>query len=164
MEQLEILKNEKVSATKCVFTGHRELGDDFSPSKLKKIIKQLIENGVYIFYNGMAMGFDLCAAEQVLALRKKHPEVKLIACVPYYGQEAYFSAADKRRYVKVLRKADETILLSENYYRGCLHQRDRYMVDNADVMIAYCNKTEGGAAYTLSYFRKTKKHHPVYLI
>ena len=163
MEQLGILDN-KIQPSKCVFTGHRELGEDFSPTLLKKTIKDLIERGVEIFYNGMAIGFDLLAAEQVLSLRKKFPNVKLIACVPYYGQENYFSAADKRRYVKTLKKADEVVLLSETYYRGCLHQRDRYMVDNADVIIAYCKKKEGGAAYTLSYFKKQKPNCEIHLI
>jgi uncharacterized phage-like protein YoqJ len=165
MEQLTFIdEKEKNRPTKCVFTGHRELGEDFSPAKLKKTIKALIESGVEVFYNGMAMGFDLLAAEQVLALRKKYPKVKLVACIPYYGQEAYFNVSDKRRYIKVLKKADEQILLSENYYRGCLHQRDRFMVDQADVMVAYCVKDKGGAAYTLSYFRKSKPNCDVYLI
>lgn len=163
MEQLGILEN-KIQPSKCVFTGHRELDKEFSPALLKNTIKGLIERGVDVFYNGMAIGFDLLAAEQVLALRKKFPNVKLIACVPYYGQETYFSAADKRRYVKILKKADEIVLLSEKYYRGCLHQRDRYMVDNADVMVAYCKKTEGGAAYTLSYFKKQKSNCEIHLI
>ena len=165
MEQLNFInEKEKMKPTKCVFTGHRELGEDFSPTKLKKTIKALMEDGVEVFYNGMAMGFDLLAAEQVLALKKKFPNVKLVACIPYYGQENNFSVHDKRRYVKVLKKADEQVLLSEEYYRGCLHQRDRYMVDLADVMVAYCVKDKGGAAYTLAYFRKTKPNCDIFLI
>ena len=138
----------------CVFTGHRDLGEDFSKSYLKKTIEALIKEGVENFYNGMAIGFDLIAAECVLSLRKKHPQVKLIACVPCYGQEKYFSETDKRRYVKILKKADETVTLADHYYQGCMQNRDKYMVDKADVMIAYCKKTTGGAAYTVKLFKK----------
>lgn len=165
MKQLQLFeKNQNERIKNCVFTGHRVLGRDFSRTRLKQLIKSLIERGVENFYNGVAMGFDLLAAEQVLSLKKQYPYIKLIACIPYYGQEKYFSQRDVKRYVSVLQKADEQILLSTEYYTGCLHNRDRYMVDNADVMIAYCNKNEGGAAYTLSYFRKKYPDGEVYLV
>lgn len=160
MEQLEFLlktgEDAPLHKKSCAFTGHRQLGEDFSARKLKKEIKKLMEEGVDIFYNGMAMGFDLLAAEQVLALKKKFPSVKLIACVPCYGQEKYFSDEDKKRYAKILKIADETVTLSDHYYNGCMQKRDRYMADRADVMIAYCKKEEGGAAYTVKYFSKKK--------
>ena len=156
---------EEFSANKnCVFTGHRDLGADFSKHTLKKTIERLIKEGVENFYNGMAIGFDLIAAECVLALRKKHPQVKLIACVPCYGQEKYFSEADKKRYVKILKKADKTVVLSDHYYQGCMQNRDKYMVDRADVMIAYCKKTTGGAAYTVKLFQKAYPEGVIHFI
>lgn len=155
MEQLSIQQNIiEQAATSCVFTGHRDLEKDFSPRKLKKEIKNAVEKGVFTFYNGMAMGFDLIAAETVLSLKKKNPQIKLIACIPCYGQEKHFSEQDKARYAAILKKADEQVLLSEYYYRGCMHVRDKYMVDRADMMICYCKKETGGAAFTLHYFQK----------
>jgi uncharacterized phage-like protein YoqJ len=141
----------------CAFTGHRQLDEDFSAKKLKKETETLIKNGVEIFYNGMAMGFDLASAECVLSLKKKYPQIKLIACVPCYGQEKYFSETDKKRYVKILKKADETVVLSDHYFQGCMQARDKYMVERADVLVAYCHKTTGGAAYTVKCFQKA---HP----
>ena len=157
MKQLEIFTTEgeqTTENTKCVFTGHRRLEEDFSKSHLKKTIEFLIKNGVHTFYNGMAIGFDLCAAEYVVSLKRKYPHVRLIACIPCYGQEKYFSDSDKKRYVKILKKADENITLADHYYQGCMQQRDKYMVEHADCMIAYCNKTTGGAAYTVKLFQK----------
>ena len=122
----------------------------------KKEVKNAISSGVETFYNGMAMGFDLAAAEVVLALRKRNPNVKLIACVPCYGQEKNFSDKDKKRYVSILKKADERVILSENYYKGCMLVRDKYMADLGDMMICYCTKETGGAAYTVKYFKKKK--------
>ena len=124
----------------------------------------MMEAGVETFYNGMAMGFDLLAAEQVLELKKKFSAVKLIACVPCYGQEKYFSDEDKTRYLKILKKADEVVTLSDHYYNGCMQKRDRDLVDLSDTLIAYCRKEEGGAAYTVKYFSKTKgEENIVYL-
>lgn len=141
-----------------MFTGHRELDGDFSARKLKKEIEKMILRGVKIFYNGMAMGFDLIAAETVLALKKKYPEIRLIACIPCYEQEKYYSDRDKKRYAKAFASADERVFVSENYHRGCMLKRNRYMAERADVMLAYCKKEAGGTAYTVKYFRKL---HPL---
>ena len=149
--QLSILQHQIKT---CAFTGHRNLSDDFSVKELDKQIEEVIKKGVEIFYNGMAMGFDLLAAERVLAVKRKFPQIKLIACVPFYGQEKYFSETDKKRYDKILKKADEVVTLSEKYYKGCLHERNRYMAERGDILIAYCKEETGGTAYTVKYFKK----------
>ena len=165
MRQLEILTTEDEQEIflnkKCVFTGHRQLDADFSKIQLKRSTEKLIKQGVNVFYNGMAMGFDLCAAECVLSLQKKYPNVQLIACIPCYGQEKYFSETDKKRYLKIFKEADEIVTLSDHYYQGCMQQRDKYMAERADCMIAYCKKSTGGAAYTVKLFQKL---HPDGLI
>ena len=122
IQQISMFTTEKTPPKTCAFTGHRTLGEDFSPRKLKSEIKKLILAGVDTFYNGMSMGFDLLAAEKTL--------------------EAIY------------KKADEKALLSDVYYRGCMQNRNRYMAERADVLIAYCNKKEGGAAYTVKCFQK----------
>ncbi len=163
MKQLAFFKKENTAAHGgvCTFTGHRELGEDFSARKLKRAIKKRMEEGVTVFLSGMAIGFDLIAAELVLELKKRFKEVKLIACVPCYGQERKYPAADKERYVELLQKADEVVTLSDHYFNGCMHARDRYMVDQADYLITYCKKDTGGTAYTVKYFLKTKDEENV---
>ena len=158
MEQISIFNDiKKIPLDACVFTGHRQLDADFSKQKLEKAIETLLREGIFTFYNGMAMGFDMLAAETTLELKKKYPQIRLIACIPCYGQEKYFSETDKKRYVRILQQADEKRVLSDHYYNGCMQMRDRYMVQRADRMIAYCNKTEGGAAFTVRCFQK---EHP----
>ena len=156
MKQLSIFEEEKQIKT-CVFTGHRELPSDFSKKALKNEITKLVQAGVDTFLCGMAIGFDLLAAESVLSVRKKYPTVKLVACIPCIGQEKYFSKADQKRFVAAVRKADEKVILSDSYYRGCMQVRDKYMAERGDVMLAYCTKKEGGAAYTVRCFQKA---HP----
>jgi uncharacterized phage-like protein YoqJ len=151
MEQTTIFKKNKKS---CAFTGHRNLGEDLSEKVLENAVKTAIKEGVETFYCGMAMGFDLLAAETVLLLKKDFPKIRLVACVPCYGQEKSFSKEDKTRYVEALKNADEQIILSERYYRGCMQVRDKYMAERADMLIAYCKKETGGAAYTVKIFQK----------
>ena len=155
MEQMKITQIKEENKIKsCAFTGHRVLPEYFSSKKLYTEIEKLIKEGVEIFYNGMAIGFDLLAAEQVIKLKKKYNKVKLVACIPCYNQEKSFSQKDKQRYVEILKRVDEQVLLSETYYRGCMQVRDKYMADRADVLVAFCEKETGGAAYTLKYFKK----------
>ena len=156
MKQLSIFEEEKQIKT-CVFTGHRELPSDFSKRRLRLEIKKLVNAGVDTFFCGMAMGFDLLAAETVISVKRKNPHVRLIACIPCIGQEKYFSKADQKRYVNALKKVDEQVILADSYYRGCMQARDKYMAERGDIMLAYCIKKEGGAAYTVRCFQKA---HP----
>lgn len=135
----------------CAFTGHRQLGGDFDIAELKKILTGFIAEGYSTFLSGMAVGFDMLAAETVLQLKEQYPFLKLIACVPCAEQSRYFSAAEKSRYEGILKKCDEVKILNTSYYKGCMQMRDRYMVDNSSLIIAYKRKNEGGTYYTLKY-------------
>lgn len=140
----------------CAFTGHRELDEDFSRSKLEDAVLKLIEEGVDTFYCGMARGFDMEAAECVLRLKKTY-DIKLVACIPCAGQSKYFGGALEKRYKNILSLCDEEILLSENYYDGCMFYRDRYMVERCDVVLCYFKKKKGGTYYTVNYAKNSDK-------
>ena len=145
---------EKKPIKNCAFTGHRDLDDGFSKEKLQKIVLDLAEKGVKNFFCGMAKGFDLFAAEAVIKIKESYPDVKLISCVPFYGQEKAYSEEDKKRYVQILRNCDFKMTFADSYYKGCTLVRDKYMADNADVLVAYLKKKTGGTAYTVGYFEK----------
>ncbi len=151
MKQLRIVptKNEI-----CMFTGHRTLGEDFYAEELLCAIDEKIKEGVTTFLNGMAVGFDLLAAEFVLMRKAENPKLRFVACIPCPEQDKYFSKEDKLRYQSILTCADERVLLSEKYHRGCMLVRDEYMAKRADCAIAYCKKQEGGTAYTVNYLQR----------
>ena len=131
MEQLCInaIKTEK-TVKNCAFSGHRVLQSDFSFETLEREVRKAIERGADTFYCGMAIGFDLLAAETVLQLKTEYGNVKLIACVPFYGQEKNFSVKDKERYRSILKSADEKVILSDEYYRGCMQVRNKLLQKN----------------------------------
>ncbi len=154
MEQLDLFTTENKKI--CAFTGHRSLERDFSFLKLKDAVENALKSGYRIFLNGMAMGFDLTAAEVVLTFLDEYPDIRLIACLPCEEQNKYYSKEDKARYDNVLLLAEKK-LLSTHYYKGCMLVRNDYMVEHADMLIAYCNKKTGGTAYTVKQF---SKRHP----
>ncbi|MBP5242911.1 MAG: DUF1273 family protein [Clostridia bacterium] len=141
-----------MTETCCALTGHRELDDAFDFIQLKNILRSLVlERGVSSFYCGMAIGFDTVALECLLALKKDFPSIKIIACIPCPEQADKFGKENKQRYYRLLSACDEKIILSERYTPGCMHLRNRYMVDNAQYLVAYYRKSTGGTAYTVKY-------------
>lgn len=37
------------------------------------------------------------------------------------------------------------------YFKGCMHKRNRHLVDNSGYCICYLTRTQGGTAYTVDY-------------
>ena len=65
------------------FSGHRFISFERQP-KLKSLLKQSIANiykqGYYTYYCGMAMGFDLLAAELIISMKEQgFPNLKQFA-------------------------------------------------------------------------------------
>lgn len=143
------MMNEKEKT--CAFTGHRRVEDNFDVEGFEKQLLSFIDEGYTAFLCGMATGFDLLAAGLVLKLKKVRSGIRLIACVPCEGQSRYFPRGEKENYEKILKECDEVKVLSSHYYNGCMQVRDRYMVDNSSLLIAYKRVNEGGTYYTLKY-------------
>lgn len=128
----------------------------FDVNLLDRVILDLIKNGTDEFICGMAQGFDLAAAESVLEYKKNY-NLKLIACIPCANQTDTFSENSKKTYEKILGQCDEVITFYPEYVNGCMQQRDRFMVDNSDVLVCYLRKTFGGTFYTVNYAKKQGK-------
>ena len=73
------------------FTGHRTY-DGRGDAALRVLLDAMYARGFRTFLSGMAVGFDLAAAEAVVALRHAHPDVRLVAVVPFRRQAARFPA------------------------------------------------------------------------
>ena len=139
---------------KCAFTGHREMDKNFDGELFERALEGLISRGCNVFYDGMARGFDLYAAKKIIDLKKIY-DIKLVACIPYGGQIDSMREDDRRAYESILKDCDDIKVLSANYYPGCMYARNRYMVDNADIVFAHFNGGKGGTYYTVSYAKKS---------
>lgn len=130
------------------FTGHRTYAGQ-ADERLRTLVGTLYARGFRRFLSGMAVGFDLAAAEAVLACRDACPGLRLVAVVPFEGQQAQFSCADRERYARVRAAADEVVVLASAYHRGCYAVRNDYLVDRAGVVVAWYDGSSGGTAYTV---------------
>ena len=146
----------------CCFTGHRPQKlpwgyDELDPrcvdfkNRLSAVILAVYESGIKHFICGMALGCDMYCAEAVIELKKRFSDITLEAAVPYDGQEAKWAESNRRRYRSILMHCDETTLIQDAYSPGCMMKRNKYMVDNSNVLIACYNGSSGGTWNTVKY-------------
>ena len=138
---------------RCAFTGHRKETEKLDAALLDRVILNLIKDGVKDFLCGMALGFDLIAAENVIKYKKDFP-IRLIGCLPCGDQSERFSKVDEERYNEILSRCDEILVLTPSYRNGCMQERDKFMVDNCDVLVCFLRKRSGGTYYTVEYAEK----------
>jgi len=138
----------------CCFTGHRELPTGLArrrlAAKLEKAVIEQINDGIQFFGAGGALGFDTLAAQTVLKLRKKYPDIKLILVLPCLTQTQGWPAEAVEEYERIKTHADKVVYTSQEYTKDCMFKRNRHLVDNSSVCICYKTRDSGGTAYTVS--------------
>ncbi|MBQ7904086.1 MAG: DUF1273 family protein [Oscillospiraceae bacterium] len=138
----------------CCFTGHRLIPDDRYYRVmflLRQTVEQKIKEGYTTFCAGGAQGFDTMAALAVMNLKRVYPQVQLHLYLPCRNQAEKWKSADKEMYNKILKAADKIVYISDEYTPYCMNRRNRALVDNSSLCIAYCTQTGGGTVYTVSY-------------
>ena len=134
----------------CSFSGHRPeklpWGDNERDERclaLKDAIRQMVEkayaDGYRHFICGMARGCDTYFCEEVLQLRCRVQEIPLEAAIPCLSQ------------------SDGGTVVQEKYDPGCMHRRNRYMVDHSSLLLAVHDGSPGGTRYTIEYALRRRK-------
>lgn len=160
----ETADGQMLSEHVCAFTGHRsqKLGFESESSeeclllksKIHATIKLAMSEGYRAFITGMASGVDTWAAEEVLLLKTRFPEIKLYAAVPYKKQYEKLYNWQKERYFRILSRCERVFLISEEYNKACLHQRNAFMIENADLLISVYDGSKGGTSNTVALAKK----------
>lgn len=102
------------------FTGHRTIPIERQNeirARLVEAVSVACKSGITCFFSGMAMGFDLMAAETVLSLKGRYPNILLIAVVPFRRQSYRWPSMENERYQNIISRADRVIVLSEHYFK-----------------------------------------------
>lgn len=153
----------------CAFTGHRPKKFPWKNDEtdercihLKKVlarkIVELVDDGITDMLVGGAEGADTWAALTVLSLCETNPVLRLHCILPCRGQADSWSMTAQEMYYKILGKADSVVYLHREFCKGCMLERNRFMVDHADMLLAvYNGEQRGGTAATVRYARKLGK-------
>jgi len=137
-------------------TGHRpdKLGKEydmkgrFSTKIYKKLVSIVETNKPHLMISGMALGVDMIWAN--VAINKHIP---FIAAVPCYNQHSRWPEKSQRIYARIIN--DPLCCLKyvteKEYTPSCMQIRNKWMVDNSDVLVAIWDGSIGGTANCVKY-------------
>lgn len=157
------------NVSKICFTGHRPKDlpwgyDEKTEScvNFKKfmycIIEKAIQSGYTYFISGMALGIDIICAEIVLKLKNKYQDIILECALPCIHQYRNWSLSQKRRYKTILHKADVIFYVNHGEYTSvCMNNRNSYMVQQSDIVIAVWNGKRSGTGNTVKLAKNAGK-------
>jgi len=164
--------------TYIAFTGHRPeklYGRDILNEGNMRIRTHMRE--LLILYSlqcpitvisGMALGIDQMIACEAIKIKQEGFPIKLIAAIPFEGQETIWSKNDRIRYQAILEHCDEIVIVDhlQKYYvphmKSKLQLRNQYMVDRCDLLIGYWDGSPGGTANCIKYARKKEKNIKIF--
>lgn len=130
------------------FCGHSQISQSEEVEKwLYAITKKLIDEGASTFYLGGYGAFDSLAASVLRVQKKWHPQIELVLVLAYLNTKKQSSDYDRTVFPPL-----ETVPS-----RFAISYRNRWMVEAADVVVAYVLHDWGGAATTLRCAKQKKK-------
>lgn len=138
---------------RCTFAGHRQFQDDMD--SISEALERITAgtNHLICYVGGMGE-FDRLAELAAVEWKKAHPEktLELYLVLPYMKKEIF----DKQK----MAKYDDIIIPEEAetaHYKRAITIRNRWMVDQSDIVIAKIWRTFGGAYETVKYAKEKKK-------
>ncbi len=134
---------------KIAFCGHGDIGSSERvplEDKIRRVVIELIEGGADEFLFGGYGDFDNMCARVVHQLKDEYPHITSVLVIPYPDREYSMLWYDCTEYppINVPR-------------RFAILKRNEYMVEKADVVVAWVKYDFGGAAKTYAYAERKKK-------
>ena len=98
----------------------------------------------------------MLAEETVIDLKKEYPDIKLCLILPCAkeDQTLKWTQKQKDRYDAIFEHTDRIKLVTFEYTRECMLERNRHLVDSSQYLICYLRKKWGGTFYTVNYAEK----------
>ena len=136
-----------------VFVGHSQLVEKKRIEERVAIILETLICDCPCFYLGAYGDFDRLALNACLRYKSGHQGSKLVFVTPYLD-EVYLKNREE-----TVHSVDEVLYpaIESTPKKYAIIKRNHWMVDQADLIIAYVKYSWGGAAKTLEYARKKGK-------
>lgn len=136
------------------FTGHRPdklggYGDEVFDRLVEFAVKVLRprQNEIDHVVVGGALGWDTAVAHAAFAL-----DIPYLLAEPFLGQCARWPQDSKTRYAEMEARAQKVIVVCEGDYAAWkMQERNEWMVDNSDALVALWNGSDGGTANCVAY-------------
>ncbi len=143
--------------TTYAFLGHREVYQPGVEARLEAEIEKLLQvDSEFLFLTGGMGQFDSMGTDAVRAVKRRYKEkhITLALVMPYMSNRLN---TDKEYY----RLYYDQIIIPEKaanaHYKAAIQIRNRWMVDQADTVIAYICRDFGGAFTSVKYSKRQGK-------
>jgi len=126
----------------------------------------LCEQGIREYYCSTASGADMLCSEIVASLKNNYPDIKLHAIVPFHLRPDNWDTQYEKRYKDLLKQCDSSICLNEACQSEYYSNRNSYMIDNTDIIIAVYdskNTADRTESDTLSHHAKEKGKEVIFI-
>ncbi len=139
-------------------TGHRpdKLGGYSSETRarLRRLATWFFEaNRPDFVISGMALGWDMAWAEAAIEMH-----IPVVAAVPFSGQESTWPLASRDRYQQILSQCQRVEIICPGPYGSWkMQERNQWMVDNSDMVIALWDGSDGGTANCVQYAERLNR-------
>ena len=133
----------------CAVTGHRPARfkwkykeNNNGCKRLKKRLHDqfiaLYEKGVRRFLVGGSLGVDQWAGEILLRLKEQpeYSDIELVVVLPFPGHDEQWDSRSRERLAFLIRHSAECVTVGKSAGQESFTQRNRYMVDHADCLLA----------------------------
>ena len=137
----------------CCGFGHRTVYEPIGDA-LNEAIEGAIREGCELFLTGAMGQFDRMFAYAVRQKKQTHPNIRLICVKPYHTAGLN---AGRERYAE---DYDDVLIPAELlglHPKAAIGARNRWMIDQSDLVIVYVKHEFGGAYQALRYAQRNGK-------
>lgn len=136
------------------FFGHSNclFNDDIKKQLKNILLDEIIKNPTCKFYLGGYGDFDGLCLRTLKDLKNDFPDIELIFITPYLDKNYSKLELAKYYYDDVIFPPIESVRR-----KFAILKRNEWMVEQADLVIAYVKYSWGGAAKALEYAKRKKK-------
>lgn len=138
----------------CCGFGHRESYANVK-EQLSEVIECLInQHGITVFLTGGMGKFDSDFSATVRTCKSRNSKVKLVLVKPYFSNELNTNKEYYEHYY------DDTIIpavVIGSHYKSAITKRNRWMVDQCDVILSGVYREFGGAYDAIQYAKRKGK-------
>lgn len=100
--------------------------------------------------SGMALGWDTYLATAAVKVG-----IPFVAAIPFVGQESQWPLASQMRYWELLgQAADIVVVCSGGFSAAKMQERNKWMVDHCDLLLACWDGSPGGTANCVEYAKR----------
>ena len=134
----------------CSFFGHRDTGDAVEPELRTEIEKHITEKNVDTFYLGGYGGFDALSASVLRKMQKTYPHIKIYIILAYMPNKK--NEFEKEQFETIYPEGLEFVPK-----KFAIFQRNHWVVEQSDYLIACVRANYGGAYEALKYAKQKSK-------